>query len=103
MYQILSSEDWIGILSNVTSYQKSLGTGWIGAAFCILWFVFANCRLTNPAHFHVTRADTLKVIVLNMFIAVVQENLDVSEDKKRLQQVKVFLQRRESELDASHG
>lgn len=31
------------------------------------------------------------VVVLNMFIAVIQENFDVSEDEKRLQQVKAFL------------
>ncbi|KAK5071366.1 calcium channel protein, partial [Cryomyces antarcticus] len=30
-----------------------------------------------------------------MFIAVIQENFDVSEDEKRLQQVKAFLQRKE--------
>lgn len=30
-----------------------------------------------------------------MFIAVIQENFDVSEDEKRLQQVKAFLQDKE--------
>lgn len=35
------------------------------------------------------------VIVLNMFIAVIQENFDVSEDEKRLQQVKAFLAKRQ--------
>jgi hypothetical protein len=30
-----------------------------------------------------------------MFIAVIQENFDITEDEKRLQQVKAFLQRRE--------
>ena len=32
------------------------------------------------------------VIVLNMFIAVIQENFDVTEDEKRMYQVKAFLQ-----------
>lgn len=32
------------------------------------------------------------VIVLNMFIAVIQENFDVTEDEKRMEQVKAFLQ-----------
>lgn len=31
-----------------------------------------------------------------MFIAVIQENFDVSEDEKRLQQVRSFLERRET-------
>jgi hypothetical protein len=35
---------------------------------------------------------TFKVIVLNMFIAVIQENFDVTENEKRLYQVKAFLQ-----------
>lgn len=44
MYQIFSSENWTGILYTVTGYQKEFGTAWIGAAFCILWFIFANCK-----------------------------------------------------------
>jgi len=43
MYQILSSENWTAILYNVTAFQKRFNTAWIGAAFCILWFIFANC------------------------------------------------------------
>ncbi|KAH7114240.1 calcium-channel protein CCH1 [Dendryphion nanum] len=85
MYQILSSEGWTTIMYNVTSSQKQHGSAWIGAAFCILWFIFAN------------------LIVLNMFIAVIQENFDVSEDVKRLQQVKAFLQKKEQGLNSSYG
>lgn len=44
MYQILSSENWTAIMYNVTSSQTRFNTAWIGAAFCILWFVFANCK-----------------------------------------------------------
>ena len=76
MYQILSSENWTTIMYNVTAFNVSNNSGWIGAAFCILWFILAN------------------FIVLNMFIAVIQENFDVSEDEKRLQQVKAFLQQK---------
>lgn len=76
MYQIFSSENWTEIMYNVTSYNVIWDNGWIGAAFCILWFILAN------------------FIVLNMFIAVIQENFDVSEDEKRLQQVKAFLSQR---------
>ncbi|KAH5375154.1 hypothetical protein HBI49_050910 [Parastagonospora nodorum] len=84
MYQIFSSENWTTILFNVTTYEKTYGTAWIGASFCILWFIFAN------------------FIVLNMFIAVIQENFDVSEDEKRLQQVKAFLQQKEQGLSAAN-
>jgi hypothetical protein len=40
---------------------------------------------------------------MNMFIAVIQENFDVSEDEKRLQQVKAFLQQKEDGLSSSTG
>ncbi|KAK8138665.1 calcium channel subunit cch1 [Apiospora sp. TS-2023a] len=77
MYQILSSENWTEILYNVTSYTTHRGTSWYGSMFLIGWFILAF------------------FILVNMFIAVIQENFDVSEDEKRLEQVKAFLQRKE--------
>ncbi|TID21777.1 calcium-channel protein CCH1 [Venturia nashicola] len=77
MYQIFSSENWTTIMYNVTNYDVFYNTAWMGAAFFILWFILAN------------------FIVLNMFIAVIQENFDISEDEKRLQQVKAFLQQKD--------
>ena len=77
MYQIFSSENWTTILYNVTSFDVGFDTAWIGAIFFVLWFTLGF------------------FIVLSMFIAVIQENFDVSEDEKRLQQVKAFLQQRE--------
>lgn len=52
--------------------------------------------MMDPANEHA-------VIVLNMFIAVIQENFDVSEDEKRLQQVKAFLQKKEQGFNSSDG
>ena len=77
MYQILSSENWTTILYSATQYDVRFDTAWLGSLFFIMWFVFAN------------------FIVLNMFIAVIQESFDVSEDEKRLQQVKQFLEQKE--------
>ncbi|EFZ03172.1 ion transporter [Metarhizium robertsii] len=77
MYQILSSENWTEILYSVTSHTKQFHTAWIGAMFLIGWFILSF------------------FILVNMFIAVIQENFDVSEDEKRLEQVKAFLQRKE--------
>ncbi|KAH8197534.1 hypothetical protein TruAng_008317 [Truncatella angustata] len=84
MYQILSSENWTDILYNVTSYTTHLGTSWYGAIFLIGWFILAF------------------FIIVNMFIAVIQENFDVSEDEKRLEQVKAFLQRKELANNSSN-
>ncbi|KAL3473327.1 Ion transport protein-domain-containing protein [Aspergillus californicus] len=77
MYQVLSSENWTGMLYNATSYTSSFNTAWISATFLVLWFVLAN------------------FIILNMFIAVIQESFDVSEDEKRLHQVRAFLEQKQ--------
>jgi hypothetical protein len=77
MYQILSSENWTTIVYNITAYDTRLNTAWIGALFLIGWFILGN------------------FILVNMFIAVIQENFDVSEDEKRMHQVKSFLNRKE--------
>ena len=77
MYQILSSENWTDVLFSVQASEVKYSTSWIGAAFICLWFVFAF------------------FITLNMFIAVIQENFDVSEDQKRMQQVRMLLQQKE--------
>ncbi|KAL4917644.1 Ion transport protein-domain-containing protein [Aspergillus aurantiobrunneus] len=77
MYQILTSENWTSILYNVTSYSYYYNTAWISATFMILWFILAN------------------FIILNMFIAVIQESFDVSEDEKRLHQVRAFLEQKQ--------
>ena len=84
MYQVLSSENWTILLYNSTQYQQEWNSSWIGATFFILWFILAN------------------FIVLNMFIAFITENFDVSEDEKRLHQVKAFLQQKELG-GSSHG
>lgn len=77
MYQIFSSENWTSPLYNITQFNQIFSTGWLGALFCVLWFIISN------------------FIILNMFIAVIQESFDVSEDEKRLQQVKAFLRQKE--------
>ncbi|EEP81058.1 conserved hypothetical protein [Uncinocarpus reesii 1704] len=77
MYQILSSENWTTIMYTATASSAPWKTAWISAAFFIMWFILAN------------------LVVLNMFIAVIQESFDVSEDEKRLHQVKAFLQQKQ--------
>ncbi|KAF3910270.1 hypothetical protein ABW21_db0205254 [Orbilia brochopaga] len=83
MYQIFSSEGWTTLLYNAQQYENRFHVGWISAAFFILWFILAN------------------LIILNMFIAVIQENFDVTEDEKRLWQIKSFLQKKDGHNSAS--
>ncbi|CAN8099067.1 unnamed protein product [Discula destructiva] len=84
MYQILSTENWTTILYTVTTYTTIYETSWIGAIFLIGWFILAF------------------FILVNMFIAVIQENFDVGEDVKRLEQVRAFLQRKELGSNSSN-
>lgn len=77
IYQILSSENWTDILYSVTAQTTANGTAWYSALFFVGWFIFSW------------------FIIVNMFIAVIQENFDVSEDEKRTEQLKAFLQRKE--------
>lgn len=84
LYQVLSSEDWTSVMFLVVEAGDEWNTGWISAAFMIMWFILSN------------------FVVLNMFIAVIQESFDVSEDEKRLQQVKAFLQQKQL-TGSSHG
>ena len=83
MYQVLSSENWTTLMYNATQFNNIWDTAWLSAIFFILWFVVSN------------------LIVLNMFIAVIQESFDVSEDEKRLEQVKAFLKQKEMTGSAS--
>ena len=83
MYQILSSENWTDILYNVTSYTTTLQTAWIGAIFLIAWFILSF------------------FILINMFIAVIQENFDISDDEKRLRQIRAYVQQKELGTSAS--
>lgn len=44
----------------------------------------------------------IAAIVLNMFIAVIQENFDVTEDEKRIWQIRSFLQRKDTGIGAAN-
>lgn len=83
MYIVFSSENWSSMMYNATQFNLIWNTAWLSAIFFILWFIVSN------------------LIVLNMFIAVIQESFDVSEDEKRLQQVKAFLKQKEVSTSTS--
>lgn len=94
MYQIFSSEDWTTILYMATDVQRPYNVGWITAIFFIGWFILGNCEFVLASLDRHLLIHS-QVIVLNMFIAVVQENFDVTEDEKRIYQVKAFLQNKD--------
>ncbi|KAI0338514.1 hypothetical protein BDW22DRAFT_1362860 [Trametopsis cervina] len=72
VYQIFSSENWTDILYDAATSEVPLGQSAIVVLFIVGWFFFAN------------------YIVLQMFIAVINENFDVAEEQKRSRQASDF-------------
>lgn len=68
MYQVFSSENWTTVLYVAAGAEISLGQTIIVTAFITLWLLFAN------------------FLLLQMFIAVINENFEVAEESKRQQQ-----------------
>ncbi|SPO30169.1 related to CCH1 - Calcium channel (alpha subunit) [Ustilago trichophora] len=77
MYQIFTSENWTDVLFSATSSEVEFKQAAVAAIFLSGWFLFAN------------------FIVLQMFIAVINENFSVAEHEKRQQQLEQYLRRNE--------
>ncbi|KAG7442714.1 uncharacterized protein BT62DRAFT_1079090 [Guyanagaster necrorhizus] len=69
VYQVFSSENWTNVLYGAVSAESALGQTVVVVVFISSWLLFAN------------------FIVLQMFIAVINENFDVAEESKRGKQV----------------
>ncbi|KAK8858595.1 hypothetical protein IAR55_002824 [Kwoniella newhampshirensis] len=82
MYQIFSSENWTDILYSAMGSEKLFKQEWIAAIFLCGWFLFSN------------------FIVLQMFIAVINENFAIAEEQKRKQQIEAFI--RKAEMPSAH-
>ncbi|KAI0086810.1 Ion transport protein-domain-containing protein [Irpex rosettiformis] len=72
IYQVFSSENWTDVLYDAATSEVSLRQTAIVVLFLVGWFFFAN------------------YIVLQMFIAVINENFDVAEEHKRSRQASHF-------------
>lgn len=73
--QVFSSENWPDILYNATSAEALDGQAWISAVFIAGWFLFAN------------------FILLQMFIAVINEGFAITEKEKHKAQLQAFVKR----------
>ncbi|KAK0201179.1 Ion transport protein-domain-containing protein [Desarmillaria ectypa] len=69
VYQVFSSENWTDILYGAVGAEDALGQTVVVVIFISAWMLFAN------------------FIVLQMFIAVINENFDVAEESKKGKQV----------------
>ncbi|ODO05658.1 hypothetical protein I350_04717 [Cryptococcus amylolentus CBS 6273] len=81
MYQIFSSENWTDIVYNVMGAEVDYKQDVIAAIFLCGWFLFSN------------------FIVLQMFIAVINENFAIAEEQKRKRQVEAFIRKAEAPSD----
>ncbi|KAF5368727.1 hypothetical protein D9757_010428 [Collybiopsis confluens] len=68
VYQVFSSENWTDVLYNAGVAELHLGQTVLVVLFVTMWLLFAN------------------FIILQMFIAVINENFDVAEEQKRRKQ-----------------
>ncbi|KAJ7487241.1 Ion transport protein-domain-containing protein [Mycena galericulata] len=65
VYQVFSSENWTNVLYDTAQAESPFGQGILTVLFVAGWLLFAN------------------FIVLQMFIAVINENFDVAEEAKK--------------------
>lgn len=73
MYIVSSTENWTSVLYlSVESANSKFSRAFI-AAFFIAWYIISN------------------YVVLNMFVAIITENLEISPDGKREEQIKAFV------------
>ncbi|KAH8826844.1 Ion transport protein-domain-containing protein [Flagelloscypha sp. PMI_526] len=72
VYQVFSSENWTSVLYGATGAELELGQVVIVAIYVTAWMLFSN------------------FIVLQMFIAVINENFDIAEEAKRSKQAQSF-------------
>ncbi|KAG8827931.1 calcium channel protein [Serendipita sp. 401] len=75
MYQVFTSENWTDVMWATSDAEYPFKQQVIAILFVVMWFFFAN------------------FIMLQMFIAVINENFEVAEEQKRAQQVHAFIQR----------
>ncbi|WRT67795.1 uncharacterized protein IL334_004769 [Kwoniella shivajii] len=77
MYQISSSENWTDVLYSVMGFESQFRQNWISAIFLCGWMLFSY------------------FILVQLFIAVINENFAIAEEQKRKQQVEAFIRRAE--------
>ncbi|XP_006460371.1 hypothetical protein AGABI2DRAFT_220377 [Agaricus bisporus var. bisporus H97] len=72
IWQVFSSEDWTSVLYGAASAELHLGQALVVIVFMASWMLFSN------------------FIVLQMFIAVINENFQVAEEAKKSEQASKF-------------
>lgn len=91
IWQVFSSEDWTSVLYGAASAELHLGQALVVIVFMASWMLFSNCKLFFAPIPLTNLLITLRVvIVLQMFIAVINENFQVAEEAKKSEQASKF-------------
>ncbi|KAG5365414.1 Calcium-channel protein [Yarrowia sp. C11] len=85
MYALSTTENWTDMLYNGQQFATNTFSALCIAAFFIGWFIFSNN------------------VVMNLFIALITENLDVSEETKRIEQIKGFVRKYTDQISNNGG
>jgi len=93
MLQILTAENWSTLLYAAAIASQPVRQSIIVVLFITGWILFANCIvvLSISRTFFASFPGTLAVIVMQMFIAVINENFDVAEEAKKGRQASHLL------------
>ncbi|KAG7696870.1 hypothetical protein KL950_001797 [Ogataea haglerorum] len=83
LYTITTTENWTSILYLAQQCSRNTFTKVCVAVYLIGWFIFSN------------------MVVLNIFIAIITQNLGVNEANKKRMQIKQFYQKLVRELNSS--
>ena len=86
VYQLFSSENWTNVLYGAVDAEIPLGQAVIVAVFLSSWLIFAYCKLLAVLARIESLVDVALVIVMQMFIAVINENFSVAEEAKKSKQ-----------------
>lgn len=73
LYTITSTENWTSILYGLQEYATTTSYRSFGSILLICWFIVSN------------------MIILNIFIAIIAKTLEVSEEDKRKEQLRQFM------------
>lgn len=98
VYQVFSSENWTDILYGTSTAEIRLGQTVIVVLFISAWMLFANCeffRLCISLEY-IVKLHFI-VIVLQMFIAVINENFDVAEEAKKGKQASNYWEKHQTQ------
>ncbi|KAK7206290.1 Ion transport protein-domain-containing protein [Myxozyma melibiosi] len=87
-YQVMTTEGWASMLFTVTGALSGTSLAVVGAIFLCAWFLFSNA------------------VVMNLFIAVIQSNFDLSDEAKKRMQINAYAEEFEPVLigvDSAHA